>query len=226
MTSKNINAFNQPMPGNIMKLNSDVLPTSQHETDVGRLFRQKAGDDFNFRDVARQRHLLTFPSIHKKIPTTAEQKKKKQKQLTSREIRRLRVFQLKSEGQRYSHYISLHKLWCSYIKDLVDLTKVTDANISEFERKMTRADFHGAVISVNKSRSSCLVGLKGIVLQETKNTFKIITEKDLIRTIPKPHSEFCINVEDYVVVVYGNNICHKPPVRTTRKFKQQASIDI
>jgi ribonuclease P protein subunit POP4 len=109
---------------------------------------------------------------------------------------------------------------------------------------MTRADYHGAMLRVTKSKSASYVGHKGIVLKETKNTFKIVTEKNQFKSevlhtrffcflnttffsaIPKANSEFVIEIDKYAIVLYGNNICHKPAARSSRKFKQQPSIAI
>jgi len=52
----------------------------------------------------------------------------------------------------------------------------------EFETKLLKADFHGALLTVTKAKSPSLVGLTGLVLLETKNTFKLITTKNLLKS--------------------------------------------
>lgn len=48
-------------------------------------------------------------------------KKNKKKILTCKEKRRLNIFKLNNEEQKYSTAKIIHKLWKSYIKDLLNL---------------------------------------------------------------------------------------------------------
>lgn len=48
--------------------------------------------------------------------------------------------------------------------------------------KLVSADFHGAEIEVVKSRCSGRVGLKGIVVRDTKFTFLIVTKDDKVKS--------------------------------------------
>ena len=47
-------------------------------------------------------------------------------------------------------------------------------NYFDSDAQLLKSDFHGAEIEVTKSKCYSLVGLKGIVIQETFSTFKII----------------------------------------------------
>lgn len=78
--------------------------------------------------------------------------------------------------------------------------------------KLVSADYHGAEVEVVRSRSAGRVGLKGIVVRDTKFTFVIVTEKDQVKSksslcervngldtddliaIPKEHSIFRFTV--------------------------------
>ena len=48
--------------------------------------------------------------------------------------------------------------------------------------KLVSADFHGAEIEVVKSRCSGRVGLKGIVVRDTKFTFVVVTRGDEVKS--------------------------------------------
>lgn len=48
--------------------------------------------------------------------------------------------------------------------------------------KLVSADYHGAEMEVVRSRSAGRVGLKGIVVRDTKFTFTIVTEKDEVKS--------------------------------------------
>jgi len=47
---------------------------------------------------------------------------------------------------------------------------------------------------VTRSRSPCHVGLNGILIQETQETFKIITFSNHVKTLPKAHNIFSVYV--------------------------------
>lgn len=47
---------------------------------------------------------------------------------------------------------------------------------------LQKADFHGAAIKVVRSKCSSLVGVKGIILMDTKGTFQIICKDDTVKS--------------------------------------------
>jgi Ribonuclease P/MRP, subunit p29 len=52
---------------------------------------------------------------------------------------------------------------------------------SSVHPKLLKADFHGAFLTVKKARNPCLIGLQGIIIHETENAFKVVTEKDKVK---------------------------------------------
>jgi ribonuclease P protein subunit POP4 len=74
---------------------------------------------------------------------------------------------------------------------------------------------------VVESRCKGNIGTEGIVLQETQNTFKIITSNDRILTIPKGHTVFQFALGDHLFTLYGNQLRYRSSERTTRKFKDK-----
>lgn len=55
-------------------------------------------------------------------------------------------------------------------------------NWENVNQQLIKADFHGAKISIDKSKCPTLVGLTGIVIQDTKNTFRICGLDNVIRS--------------------------------------------
>lgn len=55
-------------------------------------------------------------------------------------------------------------------------------NWENVNQQLIKADFHGAKISIDKSKCPTLVGLTGIVIQDTKNTFRICGMDNVIRS--------------------------------------------
>lgn len=48
--------------------------------------------------------------------------------------------------------------------------------------QLVKADFHGAKISIDGSRCPSLVGVTGIVIQDTQNTFRVCGMDNVIRS--------------------------------------------
>ena len=60
--------------------------------------------------------------------------------------------------------------------------RMNPRNMVEFERKILKADLHGCIIKVTRSKCVSLVGREGIVLQETKNAFLVITSANELKS--------------------------------------------
>lgn len=49
-------------------------------------------------------------------------------------------------------------------------------------KSVAKADLHGCLITVQKSKCPSYIGTEGIVLQETQNTFKLICKDDKLKS--------------------------------------------
>ena len=92
--------------------------------------------------------------------------------------------------------------------------------------KVAKADYHGACLCIVKSKCPSLVGISGIVLQETEGTFRIICPDNQQRCIPKQNSVFTLRHDDKLMTIYGNHICFRASERARHKFKVRPSIDL
>ena len=64
----------------------------------------------------------------------------------------------------------------------------------QLSQKVTKADYHGSILRVCRSKCPCYVGIEGILLQETQNTLRIIGMDDKIRS----------ELEELILKVLGN----------------------
>ncbi|XP_047568471.1 ribonuclease P protein subunit p29-like isoform X2 [Lutra lutra] len=109
-----------------------------------------------------------------------KEKRKKSKGLSARQRRKLHLFDIKPEQQRYSLFLPLHELWKQYIRDLCGGLK-PDTQPHMIQTKLLKADLQGALVSVTKSKCPSYVGVTGILLQETKHVLKILTKEDHLK---------------------------------------------
>ncbi|CAG8640540.1 2134_t:CDS:2 [Paraglomus brasilianum] len=122
---------------------------------------------------------------------------------------------------RYELFVPLHELWTQYINELYGTS-----NSFGFAQKLLKADLHGAIMTVSKSKCASYIGVSGIMIQETENMFKIITSSDELKNIPKGHSVFTVNIRDTVFSIYGDQFRCRAALRATKKFKNKPSIDL
>jgi len=59
---------------------------------------------------------------------------------------------------------------------------VRDRDRQDVAKRLMNADLHGACLHVTQSRCSSLVGISGIVLQETKNAFVLVTSCNKLKS--------------------------------------------
>mmetsp|Transcript_43992 Transcript_43992/g.125958 ORF Transcript_43992/g.125958 Transcript_43992/m.125958 type:complete len:236 (+) Transcript_43992:102-809(+) len=97
------------------------------------------------------------------------------------------------KGLRFADFEPLRALWHSYIEDL------QLGSGQELSKGLAAADLHGCTLEVVAAKNPGCVRLRGTVLEETQNTFRIITSDNRIKVLPKECSVF-------EVVVLGERV--------------------
>lgn len=150
---------------------------------------------------------------------------KKAKGLNAQQKRAIKLFQIKPEHQRYELFLPLHELWRQYITDLCNGLKPTSS--PQFvQQKLLKADIHGAIITVVRSKCPSYVGTTGILVQEFKHVFKIITKEDKLKVIPKRNSVFAVEINGFISHIYGSKFEQRASERSAKKFKVRGTIDL
>lgn len=149
-----------------------------------------------FNEKVRQKPLLLRPTDTDAVDARAARRKaraKKQalrakstpnpKPLTAKEKRALSIYEIPPEARKYEIYKPLHRMWVGYIHEVLGgeaFLPVTATTAG----KLCSADFHGAEIEVVRARCVGRVGLRGIVVKDTKFTFEIITKSNQLKGEP------------------------------------------
>lgn len=151
---------------------------------------------------------------------------------------------------KYIDVLPLNQIWLKYISGLLindhkdDTFRIVNLTLNEsllkknyegYHSKLLRADYHGAYLIVYKSRNSNNIGIKGIVILETKHAFLIITIKNEVKTIIKDGTIFklplfdclLLNEEEVInkdeslyIFINGSGFLYKATERTKAKFKK------
>uniref|UniRef100_A0A336M1X7 Ribonuclease P protein subunit p29 n=1 Tax=Culicoides sonorensis TaxID=179676 RepID=A0A336M1X7_CULSO len=121
--------------------------------------------------------------------------------------------------------LTLNTLWLNYITKLLDtktqkLSHISSEIIEKLRCIFYRVDLHGAMISITKAKNSSLMKIKGVLLLESKNVFKILLKDGSVKVVPKVNTLLEISFGKYRISMYGEQLCHKPTDRFTKKIKK------
>lgn len=116
----------------------------------------------------------------------------KPKPLSAKQRRELGLHDIPREGQKYATFMPLHNLWLGYVREILGSEVYSGGQGAA--AKLSAADFHGAEIEVVRSGCVGRVGIKGIVVKDTRFTFEVITVKNKIKTVPKEGTVFRVEI--------------------------------
>ncbi|XP_012527218.1 ribonuclease P protein subunit p29 [Monomorium pharaonis] len=171
--------------------------------------------------------------IFNKIRPKFKQKVKKGKCFSNRKRLCLGLGRIGNRNQmKYSDLLPLNHLWLQYMREMLGIESFTSIpknpgspNWESLNLQLIKADFHGAKISIDGSRCPSLVGVMGIVIQDTQNTFRICGMDNVIRTIPKNVVKINVHLDDGITLkAFGKELSVKPEKRAKKKIKNNSII--
>ncbi|CAD0059373.1 unnamed protein product [Aureobasidium pullulans] len=163
--------------------------------------------------------------------------------LTAKQKRELGVYDIPKEQQKYDIYVPIWKLWGAYMREILGMEKSRYVNAAGVGPLLASADYHGAMVDVVRCRCVGRVGIRGIVVKDTKFTLEIITPKNELKTVPKEYTVFRFEVpfveEDndgdtqmadpqkpFIFELHGSQFQNRAADRAARKFKQHIDPDL
>lgn len=110
----------------------------------------------------------------------------------------------------------------------------TQFNVINLQTKLIKAEFVGCMLSVKRAKNPSLIGLSGIVLQETQGTFKLVTPRSQIKVLPKLGTVFTLVLplepapnsnqdRELSFDLYGDSFAYRPADRVGKKWKAGTS---
>jgi len=134
------------------------------------------------RTIRRQQRLKNKSNKSKSSSSTTI----KPNPLSARQKRALKIYDIPKSSQKYQIYLPLKSLWVSYIQSILPTGPANTGTAA----KLCAADFHGAELEVVRCRCPSRVGIKGIVIKDTKMAFLVVTMKDEVKSVPKEYTIF------------------------------------
>lgn len=164
----------------------------------------------------------------------AQRKSNKPKPLSAKQKRALCIYDIPKEQRKYAIYEPLHRLWCGYMREILGVKDGRrNVNANTAGPFLVSADYHGAMMEIVRSRCVSRVGLRGIVVKDTKFTFELITKQNELKTVPKEQTVFRFEVpfeeegkKPLVFEIHGNQFEARAPDRANRKFKMHIDLDL
>lgn len=188
-------------------LTTNAPDVTQHLLSSVRDINESLSSYYSVKQVEEKLQLSTSRSKRVGI-------KKDKKRLTSKE--RKELYKLKSKHINFDLLLPLYDLWKDYMTNVLQSIK----NAGDL-MKLIKCDYHGALMTVVAAKNTSLVGLTGIILQETKLTLKLVSENNRVSTIPKSGCIFAFEspIDGRIYKIAGSHIALSPVLRTRAKLK-------
>ncbi|KAK0621651.1 Rof/RNase P-like protein [Bombardia bombarda] len=172
-----------------------VLLARAHDTDDAKRI---------LTDKIQQRPLFLTPSspppsdaraarrraLQKK--TNERRKANKPRPLSASQRRKLGLYDVPRQGQKYELFKPLNRLWVNYMCDMLQDDIYSDGE--GLSSTLCSADFHGASVEVIRSKCVSRVGIRGIIIKDSLSSFEIITEANRLKLVPKEGTVFRFEV--------------------------------
>ena len=184
--------------------------SSEQETFVEEFLKKMLGEQKQFQEA--------MSDLHKKSVLLSRhymKKKKKQKRFNNPNPT------ITLTNIKYEDYETMHDMWNQYMTEL--LANSGSNNTNQMQSLLLKADFHGAAMTVVRSRCLTMRNQSGIVVTESKNFFQIVTKKDKMIMVPKKSSIFEITFLNNKITIFGDQFCYKPGHRLVKKFGKYLS---
>nr|XP_054773145.1 ribonuclease P protein subunit p29-like [Lytechinus pictus] len=152
--------------------------------------------------------------------------KRGKKRLSYREKQKLKLFDIPEDQQRYELFEPLHQLWLDYMREAVLAHNPDMKNKNMLESRLLKCELYGCILTVTHSKCPAYVGISGILIHETRNTFKVITKENKLKTILKNQCWFMFTVDQYAITIYGQHFCQRSSMRASKKFKAKPTIEL
>lgn len=177
----------------------------------------------------------------------------RQKGLKAKGLSEAQRAEVVNEIPKYQDYVAMNRLWNSYITDLLfGTTKPSSPSSSSsstsspwehinpvsLTAKLASADFHGALLTVVSCRNPSTVGIRGIVLWESKNSFVVVVESTNtspsgLRILEKKGAVFQFTVYSsendhtgHTFEIIGSRFMYRTAERSGRKYKPHNVDDL
>ena len=146
-----------------------------------------------------------------------KKQKKRKKNVSTALSRRAGLHVIPKNGQKYSNFVPMNLLWVQYMRS--SFGSMGSPLSLHADERLLKIEYHGACVTVVNAKCSTLIGLRGIVVKETKQLFQMVTECDELNTVSKRGCIFMFEIDGFRVKINGDAIVGRAGTRNMKKKK-------
>lgn len=125
--------------------------------------------------------------------------KRSRNHMSLKQLKKHGLLNLPEEYHKYESFMPMHGMWKDYVMQLLK-----NAGKNQVAQCLLGADLHGAILRVVECKVDSLIGLVGIMIRETAETFGIITQDNKFRVVPKRNAVFMLQADCWKITLHGN----------------------
>ncbi|KAI0173265.1 ribonuclease P protein subunit p29 [Hypoxylon sp. FL1284] len=218
-------------------LTHEILARAHSPDSTNRIYSDKIQHRPLFLKPTSPPPSSTARDARRKVRIEKQRRAKtlKPKPLSSRERRILGLYDVPKEGRKYAVFEPLNRLWLGYIREI--LGNEVYGGGQGAAAKLSAADFHGAEVEVSRSGCPSRVGIRGIVIKDSRFVFEVITKRNQVKTVPKEGTLFRVDVpvpvpqenaaaaaddkerKPFSFEIHGDQFQYRSADRANKKFK-------
>ncbi|KAK9168974.1 hypothetical protein Syun_001114 [Stephania yunnanensis] len=127
--------------------------------------------------------------------------KRSKRRMSLKQHRKYGSFDFPQEFHKFEMFKPMHNMWKDYIMQLIK-----NVGTNQLAQSLLSADLHGAILLVTDSKIISLVGVTGLMVRETAETFGLVTPDNKFRVVPKRPSVFIFRADCWKITLYGDKL--------------------
>ncbi|KAK9713935.1 hypothetical protein RND81_06G059500 [Saponaria officinalis] len=132
--------------------------------------------------------------------------KRSKKHMPMKQLKKIGLLDLPQESHKFELFMAMHEMWKGYVLQLMK-----NVGKNQVAAVLCGANLHGAIFRVIDCRVDSFIGVMGIMIRETAQTFGIITQDNKFRVIPKRNSVFVLQADGWRVTLLGDKFVSRKP---------------
>lgn len=180
---------------------------------------------------------------------TIKRRKVKRKFLTRKERKNLNLLKLPKDGWQYESLLSINEMWKQYLRQNLELPRkiptIQDPEWLNFTTILAKSELIGAEVTIVRSKVPSQIGMRGILVLETKMTFQLVTPASQLKSkysvflnvgrlkgfpnfsaILKETSVFEFCLDDMKFTIFGKHLMTRASERSVKKIKGHMIPDL
>ncbi|KAL9239292.1 hypothetical protein vseg_013629 [Gypsophila vaccaria] len=132
--------------------------------------------------------------------------KRSKKHMSMKQLKKIGLLDHPEESYKYELFMAMHEMWKDYVLQLLK-----NVGKNQVAAVLFTANLHGAILRVIDCRIDSFIGVLGVMIRETEQTFGIVTQDDKFRAIPKKNSVFLLQADCWKITLLGDKFVSRKP---------------